>query len=458
MRDLGDGLIMRRATVEDTEALTEFDVLVLSHTDERAEEIRIWTRSLMAGRLHTFQPGDFTIVEDTRTGAIVSSLNLLSQTWSFGGIEFGAGFVNLVGTHPDYRRRGLIRAQMEVVHEWSTQRGEPVQVVGGGLPWYYRQFGYELALEALGGRAGYLPNVPQLQEGEKEPYSFRSTTEKDLPFIMRLYKQGMQRYLVSSVRDEALWLSELKGRTEKDHHRHEMRVIEEATGEPVGLLFHFSTLSGHTTSENWPTGPQDARRIVSRTYELLPSASWVAVTPSVIRYLERTGKEYAARDKVDNFGGFYFEMGTDHPVYHAAKDRLPRAVRPYAWYVRVPDVSAFVRRVAPVLEERLAGSVLAGHTGELRMSFATDGLRLSFESGRLVRADRWLPLLPSGEMVREPFDALLPGLTFLLVLFGSNSPEELEAVFPDLMVGSNQAREMLNILFPKQASQIWGVE
>lgn len=110
-RDLGEGLILRQATAEDTEAAAEFQAQVhLPHTF--AESFRIWTRDLMSGALPGFQPGDFTVVDDTRSGAIVSMLNLIPQTWSFGGIEISVGRIELVSTHPDYRKRGLVRAQI----------------------------------------------------------------------------------------------------------------------------------------------------------------------------------------------------------------------------------------------------------------------------------------------------------------------------------------------------------
>ena len=78
-RDLGEGLTLRQATAEDTEAAAEFQAQIhLPHTF--AESFRIWTRDLMSGALPGFQPGDFTVVEDTRSGAIVSMLNLI-RAW-----------------------------------------------------------------------------------------------------------------------------------------------------------------------------------------------------------------------------------------------------------------------------------------------------------------------------------------------------------------------------------------
>ena len=40
----------------------------------------------------------------------------------------------------------LSRIQFEEVHKWSAERGETVQAITG-IPFYYRQFGYEMALD-----------------------------------------------------------------------------------------------------------------------------------------------------------------------------------------------------------------------------------------------------------------------------------------------------------------------
>src|SRR3954465_7220556 len=131
-RDLGDGLVMRRATVADTAIVAAFNAQVHTNTnDEPDEHVRVWTEDMMRGDHPTTNAGDFLIVEDTKSGAIASSLCLISQTWSYAGIPFGVGRVETVGTHPAYRRRGLVRAQMDVVHAWSAARGELVQAIGG---------------------------------------------------------------------------------------------------------------------------------------------------------------------------------------------------------------------------------------------------------------------------------------------------------------------------------------
>ncbi len=117
-KNLGEGLVLRQATRADADKLVAFNVDVFGEAEgkETGRKVGVWTHDLMSGSHPTTCASDFTIVEDTATGKIVSSLCQISQTWSYGGIEFGVGRTEIVGTHPEYRRRGLVRAQMNVVH------------------------------------------------------------------------------------------------------------------------------------------------------------------------------------------------------------------------------------------------------------------------------------------------------------------------------------------------------
>src|SRR3712207_2919588 len=113
-RDLGDGLLLRRATAADTEALVELNVEVF---EEPADGEGAHTvRALLRSDHPTMGDGGFTLVEDLRTGAVVSSLCLIPQTWTYGGIPFAVGRPELVVPRRDHRRRGLVRAQFAVIH------------------------------------------------------------------------------------------------------------------------------------------------------------------------------------------------------------------------------------------------------------------------------------------------------------------------------------------------------
>ncbi len=441
VRALEDHLVLRQATAADAEAVATFNSRI--HRDPGVSEpdgrIAAWTRDLLSNTHPTVRAGDTLVVEDTRTGQIVSTTDLISQTWTYDGIEFGVGRPELVGTLPDYRRRGLIRAQFEVLHQWSAARGELAQGITG-IPWYYRQFGYEMGLALGGGRTGFRPHVPLLEAGQAEPYQVRPAGEADLPFMAEVYAQAARRSLIGCVRPAALWRYELSGRSEASIHRRVLCVIQTPAGEPVGYLTHIPRLVSSA--------------VMVLAYELKPGVSWLAVTPSVIRYLVATGDGYAAQaspagsQRCEAFG---FGLGVAHPVYEAVPDRLPRVREPYAWYVRVPDLPRFIQKITPVLERRLADSVAVGHTGELRLSFYRDGLRLKFEAGRLTEAAPWQPS-PEAQG-----DAAFPEVTFLQLVFGYRALGELKYAFKDCWTEHDEAHVVLSTLFPKRPSFFWEI-
>jgi hypothetical protein len=245
------------------------------------------------------------------------------------------------------------------------------------------------------------------------------------------------------VWDQATWRYELLGKSPQNVNRAELRVIEGLAGvhagERVGYLAHpFNT---------W--GPM----MVVTAYELLPGVSWAEVTPAVIRYLQAVGEDYVSENEVNEpFEGFGFWLGREHPVYQTIPERLPRLRKPYAWFLRLPDLPAFLRRIAPVLESRLSASPLVGHTGEIKISFYRSGFRLAFEAGKLAEVNDWKPA-PQG----HSGDASFPDLTFLQLLFGYRSLEELQYAFADCIVNGDQAIALLNSLFPKQASSVWPI-
>ncbi len=439
VRDLGNGLVLCRATAADTEQLVARHSDL--HRDEGMEQpderVGAWTRDLMERPHPTVRSGDFTVVKEVSTGRIVSSMCLISQTWSYGGIEFGVGRPELVGTEPEFRQKGLVRAQFELIHQWSAARGERLQAITG-IPWYYRQFGYDMALNLSGGRVGYKPHLPKLDNGQAEPYRVRPATEADLPFVAAVYAEGNRRCLVACVRDEALWRDELAGKSEQNVNRVELRVIETAGGQPVGFLAHPFFLWGSM--------------LATQVYELAAGVSWLAVTPSVARYLWQTGQEYArAAGKSDEFAAFGFWLGAEHPAYEALNRRLPDVRKPYAFYLRLPDVAGFVRHVAPVLERRLLDSAAAGHSAELKISFYRSGMRLVLEGGRLTEVEPWMPIGQNG------VSAAFPDLTFLQLLFGYRSLQELDDAFADCYAATCEARALLEALFPKQMSRVWPI-
>jgi len=447
-KSLHGGLILRRATPADTAALVAFTADVLRHQDAPEPDplTAAWSRDLLQHRHPLVDAGSFCVVEDPRRGAIVSSVVLIEQVWRYAGVALRVGQPELVGTHPDYRGLGLVREQFQVIHEWAAERGLQGLFIDG-IPWFYRQFGYEMAMGLRGGRALATARVPAAVADE--PYRVRPAAAADLGFVAATEAAAASRYLMTCQRDAELWRYELHGRSDGSVHRSTLFVVETRDRDAVGYV----ALTPQYT------GPQ----IALATFELKPGAVWGDVTPSVLRVLRSMDEQRAAHDPTGRCGHIGFWLGIEHPVYAVldALGALPEP--PWAWYVRVPDLPAFIRHIRPVLEQRLATSALAGHSGALHISFYRDGLHLVFERGHLTTVEPWraslqLTGVERGQPTTAPRpDAMFPGLTFLQLLFGFRSRDELDYAFPDCFVRTDAVQALLNVLFPKQPSNVWPV-
>jgi hypothetical protein len=111
----------------------------------------------------------------------------------------------------------------------------------------------------------------------------------------------------------------------------------------------------------------------------------------------------------------------------------------------------FIEHIKPVLEQRLADSVMAGHSGVVRLNFYHSQMTLEFEEGALVNLGTY------GPKHVEDGDAFFPDLTFLQLLFGYRSLKELREARADCFVENNDTVVLLSILFPQRPSQPVGL-
>ena len=428
--DLGDNLKLRFATPADTDALAAFNARF-------HEEVSVGpnVRDLMSGDHPTCKASDFTVVEDTQTGKIVSSLCLISQTWIYSGIPFKLGQPEFVATEPEYRRRGLVRKQFEVIHALSETREELMQGITG-IPWYYRLFGYEMALDMEAGQVIDGIHIPTLKKGETETCRLRSRTDADNVFIQDLYETAIQHYVFACPRTSEMWAYEFNGRSAGSDTRHEFLLIEDMEGTRLGYVQHVQWCY-----ENF---------LILRM-ELKPGVGYLNLIPSLLRALWEKAKTTPVIAENDNPKaiGVQFMLGREHPVYKVFPKSVVRKAPPYAWYIRVPDLIAFLRHIQPALEKHLIGTVAEGYSGELKLSFYRSGVHFTFDRGRVTKLTDWIP----GDV--EDGDAAFPDLTFLQLLCGRCRTEELTSNFVDCWTNGSSPAVLLDCLFPPFTSEMW---
>lgn len=432
-KDLGDGLLLRWGRPEDVEAVATFNVT--QHSDDPEEPdawLADWTRDLMDGEHPSTNAADFTVVIDTKNeNKLVSTCCLISATWTYDGIPFGCGRPELISTDPDYRRRGLIRQQMDMLHAKSSARGELVQAITG-IPWFYRQFGYEMTVEHFGGRSfQWLRLGNKWSTKEKELYRVRPATEDDIPTLQELYDVHRVPGLLKVERSAALWRFNGFTAARESSESWHLFMVETTVGETAAYIelrqwghwFALRELSVY---------PQFALREVG-----LFLLNW---------FKAEAARRSANRKQPITHANLFF--GSQHPIYDALDSYLNKPSKPYAWYIRVADVAAFLQHIRPVLEARLAASTMSGYSGKLRLNFYRSQLALVFEAGKLTAVS------PYQAKEYSDADALFPEYTFYHILFGHRSLAEVNAIWPDCYAKNGETAVLIDILFPKRPSYL----
>ena len=429
--DLGDNLILRSATIDDAEQVASLNEYVHGDIEkgELEKPIGAWTRDLFRGYNSEIQPSDWTVVEDTSTGKIVSTMCLMPQIWNIAGIETPVGQIEIVGTHPDYRRRGLIRQQFDLMHQWSDSRGDLISAVLG-IPNYYRQFGYEMGLDAEGGSTTSVDLLDQvkLDESDNEVFTWRDVTRDDIEAVTEIYESIHDRAFISVKRNRSIVEKELFNTSPENVFNWKGRLLERS-GAPVAYYVYATE--------------DDAKRLRVDQFEISPRVNWFDASRNFLVDLQTVARGYPEPES-GALPKIQLNIGSEHPIFNIYSQPLGVLDPPYYWYLRVPDLPKLVMHLKPVFEQRLVGSEFDSWTGELLLSFYRDGMSIKFENGEISSAEF------TGAIQRAKASALFPDLTFLQVLFGNRSIEQMKVAYRDAYASSKAMESLIGILFGRR--------
>ncbi len=408
---LQDGLVLcTAADKRDIERVAEFNGTI------HGPEVASMTRSLFAHHPHT-QRQDLIFVEDEQSGQVVSSLCLIPWVWRYEGVDLPTGEMGIVGTLESYRRRGLIRTQVEVFRHRLRERGCLLSNIQG-IPYYYRQFGYEYALPLEGGLRLEMRHIP---DSPDTPYTFRLATIDDLPTLMQLYDEAAQDLAIHAARDEAIWRY-LLTYTDGTAMERETWIIQKTDGQVIGYLcvpkYHFGE-----------------ELVVNEASRLGFEASMAALHLLKTMTSER-GKP-----------GIRLSLPADCTLAQLARYLDAHDLGTYAWQIYVPDMCALLRALVPVLERRVAGSPFAGLTRDVRLNLYRETILLRFRAGKLTKV--------AGLRFADD-EAILrcPPLQFIPLVLGHRTWYELRSAYPDVSVASPW-QLLVDTLFPRMASYIY---
>ena len=408
-KELGNDLILKSVADErDVERLAAFNGII------HDEGVAAMTRELIHHHPHT-RPEHWLFVEDESTAQIVSTLCLIPWTWRYEGVELKAGEMGIVGTLETYRHRGLVRILVarfdELLREGDFDLS-PIQ----GIPYFYRRLGYEYALPLEADWRFELYQVPDTPSG----YSFCQATLDDLPVLMAMYDQAAADLSIHAVRDEAVWRY-LFGPSLQTEMTAQTWLVQDRAGQVAGYF-------------RLPERGFGQGLIINEVSQLSHDAA-LAVLGQLKTLAEERGKPY-----------FRLNLPAGCALAQVARYHGARDAGTYAWQIRLPDVGRLLRKLAPVLERRIAASPFAGLTEQVCLNLYREAFEMRFERGRLAAVE---PLGFKGwSGIRVPPTLAVP------LLLGYRSRRELAQTHHDVLVWG-EWQYLVDVLFPKVASFIY---
>mgnify|MGYP001156146765 FL=1 len=281
-----------------------------------------------------------------------------------------------------------------------------------GIPYFYRLFGYEYALEDF--RAGFLyPETHREKLAAIPDLEVRRTVESDAPLLAKMYAETAAQADIAMSMAESGWAWAARTRELHANNLEDWVAIE--NGQPIAYArLHLS--------RNNLTAFRLTGELAGQQALIKKALDWPG--------LEKLGIG-TVRNSSLHFWVLELEPG-----------RRPS----YGNYVRIIDPALAFRQLEPEFESRLAASTLAGLSREVELGFYRFGVALTFEEGKLVKVEA-----RSGN--QSPAIGIPPDL-LPKFLMGYRSIFEYRRVNPDFIVSKEEDWALLEILFPPLVNMI----
>jgi predicted N-acetyltransferase YhbS len=355
---------------------------------------------------------DFFVIK--HHGKIIASLNLIPVRWSIGGVPLKVAEMGCVATLTGYRHRGLQRRLIKEFHMQATKREYDLCAIEG-IPYFYRQFGYEYAIPLNEETRIRLDQIPDYES----KLDIRPFTEKDISKAMQLLMQSQRKFYIHAARDEQIWKMQQQTSLASGSKFDSFAV--EKDGDMLGYL---------RISDKPETKELILRETADTDYY---------TGKAILKFLKDTGKQHGFETLIANTS--YREPLSEQLVALGAIQRIP----PYAWQIRIIDYVKIFEKMKTLFEKRLATSPYCHLTEKLNFNFRRYTVEVSVEDGVI-------PNIQKSESNEDRTIGLNP-LVFTQLLLGHRSRNELEMIYPDFGIRQSH-KHLIDVLFPKLLSYI----
>lgn len=344
---------------------------------------------------------------------IIASLCLIPAKWSAGGVLLKVAELGCVATLPVYRNKGLQSWLMKEYHDEISEQAYDLSAIEG-IPYYYRQFGYEYALPLQEETEINFEQAPDCSVKHK----IRSFKKSDLPRAMNLHENSKNKFYVHTIREKNIW--DMQYRT---------RLIGECKFEAYTVEENNKTIAYFRISQELERNRLVLREITDVNCK---------VAQSVFAFLRDTGKKRGLRNLAASIS--YHEPFSEYLMSIGGARRFP-----YAWQLRIVNMTTIFRKIQPLFDHRLEDSLFCNVTESVRFNFYRNTVQLTLEDGIVKNIEN------SG--ICDDRSIRMNPLAFAQLLVGHRSREELEKIYPDFIVKASH-KHLVDVLFPKSFSYI----
>lgn len=360
----------------------------------------------------TMTLNDFFVIK--HHGKIVASLNLTPVKWSIGGVLLKVAELGCVATLSEYRNLGLQRRLVNEFHRQAEEQEYDLCAIEG-IPYFYRQFGYEYAIPLNEETRIRFDQIPDYESN----LDIRPFTEKDIPKAMQLLPQIQRKFYIHTIRDEQIWKMQ-----------QQTGLISESKFDSF-IVEKDGNMLAYLRISDKPENKELVLREVADTDYYTGKA--------ILKFLKDIGKQRGFETLIANIS--YLDFLSEQLVTLGAIQRIP----PYAWQIRIIDYVKIFKRMKTLFEKRLATSPYCHLTEKLNFNFRRYAVEVSVEDGAITNIQR----LESSE---DRIIGLNP-LVFTQLLLGHRSRNELEMIYPDFGIRQSH-KHLIDVLFPKLPSHI----
>lgn len=359
---------------------------------------------------------DFQLIEDERSGEILSTTCLIPWVCSYEGITLNTAMLEMVLTHPGSRKMGLVRKQVKRFLSVVEQQKYDLSIIWG-IPYYYRQYGYTYCI--WGNSSESLPTwrIPDTPSANSPSLELRIAGIEHIPVLTLLYNDTVKKQQIHIKRSSQYWEYMIKWA------KFPVWIVQDKrTGNVQGYLI----------------------------MKIHDAGKRVTIMESSIKTSD-TGSALLQTFKRDNFSEIVISWPENSILAELARSYGSISDRGGQWLLRITDVADFLMKIGPVIERRLTESEYADVTDDIIINLFHQAYILHFETGKLMSVEK--AGFIDASMSADGGHLCIPPEAFVRLVFGFRALDELFDAWPDIVV-KPEVRHLLDVLFPRLVSYI----